>query len=100
MVYMLNHWHEQFDGAGWPMGDEKHIGFFDTRDDVDAAIARLLPVEGFRDYPDGFRITEVAVDADLWPTGFSLREDHRLIPSGWWSRLRREFALRTRRASH
>jgi hypothetical protein len=100
MIYSLAHWHEQFDGAVWPMGDEKHIGFFETMDDVDAAIAQLRLLEGFRDYPDGFRVREVALDVDQWPTGFSLRADHDLIPSSWWSRLRRDFRRRTRRVTN
>ncbi len=100
MVYMLIHWHEQFPGAEWPMGIQKHIGFYETMENVDAAIAQLLPVEGFRDYPDGFRVTEVAVDVDLWPNGFSLRDDYRLIPSGWRTRVRREFARRLYPLTH
>ena len=49
----------------------KLVGTYSTREKAEKAIARLLPLAGFRDWPGGFRIYEVMLDRDLWPEGFA-----------------------------
>ncbi|MDT8274897.1 MULTISPECIES: hypothetical protein [Roseomonas] len=48
----------------------KLIGNFSTRAKAEDAVARRMPWAGFRDWPGGFRITEITLDQDLWPNGF------------------------------
>ncbi|MHB0706491.1 Hypothetical protein HVPorG_04360 [Roseomonas mucosa] len=49
----------------------KSIGMYSSLRMAEEAIPQLLDQPGFRDWPGGFRITEVTLDRDLWPEGFT-----------------------------
>lgn len=49
----------------------KLIGIYSPEEKAGQAMVRMRRLPGFRDWPGGFRITEVAVDRDLWPEGFN-----------------------------
>lgn len=50
--------------------DDKLVGVYSTRAEAEAAIARKLSFEGFRDFPDGFLIDPYELDRDAWSEGF------------------------------
>lgn len=50
--------------------EHKGLGLFTTRARAEAAIARLVPEPGFRDWPGGFRLLEVVLDRTGWTGGF------------------------------
>lgn len=64
-VFLLWHTHETKDET-----DEKLIGAYQTRDDAEAAITRVIDKPGFRDAPDGFEITEYIIGKDEWTEGY------------------------------
>ncbi len=66
-VYVLQHVHEADDGAE----DVKFIGVYSSRDNAQAAIARLCQAPGFSEAPDGFHVDEYQVDTDHWVEGYS-----------------------------
>ena len=80
IVYSLTHWRPRGTHIDWPLVDEKHIGFFTTEREAYDAIRALRFDPGIRRFLDGFRITEVTLGEDLWPTGFSHRADSALVP--------------------
>ncbi|UPG72593.1 hypothetical protein MVG78_19325 [Roseomonas gilardii subsp. gilardii] len=49
----------------------KLIGIYSSEEKARQAIGRMRQLPGFRDWPGGFRITEVVVDQELWPEGFN-----------------------------
>jgi hypothetical protein len=51
--------------------DVKFIGVYSSRENAEAAIARLSRAPGFLDAPDGFYIDEYHVDQDQWVEGYS-----------------------------
>ena len=65
-VYLL--WHSR-DVREGPTND-KLVGVYSTRAEAEAAIARKLPFDGFRDFPDGFLIDPYELDRDAWSEGF------------------------------
>jgi hypothetical protein len=50
--------------------DDKLIGVYSNAAEADAARARKLQFEGFRDYPDCFLVAEYVIDKDPWSEGF------------------------------
>jgi hypothetical protein len=50
------------------------VGVYSTRAEAEAAIARKLAFEGFRDFPHGFLIDSYELDQDAWPEGFVVEE--------------------------
>ena len=64
---MLQHVHSLDDGAE----DVKLIGVYSSRENAQAAIARLGQVAGFSEAPGGFHIDEYQVDKDQWVEGYS-----------------------------
>ena len=66
-VYLLQHVHALEDGAE----DIKLIGVYSSRENAQAATARLAQVPGFSDGPAGFHIDEYHVDRDQWAEGYS-----------------------------
>jgi hypothetical protein len=66
-VYVLQHVHESADGAE----DVKLIGVYSSRENAQAAVARLRQVPGFSDDPTGFHIDEYSIDRDQWAEGYS-----------------------------
>lgn len=79
IIYSVTHWRPRGSHREWPLVDEKHIGFFATVREAHAAVRALRLDPGFRRFLDGFRITEVTVGEDLWPTGFDPRADRDLV---------------------
>ena len=66
-VYVLQHVHSLDDGAE----DVKFIGVYSSRENAQAAIARLCLAPGFSDAPAGFHIDEYLLDKDQWVEGYS-----------------------------
>jgi hypothetical protein len=68
VVYEVTHTHEFEDGHE----DVKSIGIFSTRANAEIALDRVRDKPGFRDYPDGFDISEHEVDSDYlgWQEGY------------------------------
>ena len=63
--FILHHEYE------WCNRDEiKLLGVYATEPDAQAAMLRLREQPGFRDWPDGFTITEYEVGVDHWTEGF------------------------------
>lgn len=48
----------------------KFVGYFTTRARLEAAIRHLTTKPGFREWPDGFRITWEKLGGTAWQTGF------------------------------
>jgi hypothetical protein len=46
--------------------DDKLIGVYETREDAEGAIRRLSGCPDFRQFPDGFLITEYEIGEDHW----------------------------------
>ena len=74
-AFILQHEHEWCDRE-----KVKFIGVYATHSDAQAAIDRLRDQPGFRDWPDGFCITEYEFGVDHWTEGFVV-ECNILIPS-------------------
>ena len=66
-VYVLQHVHSCDDGAE----DVKFIGVYSSRENAQAAVARLSQAPGFSEAPAGFHIDEYHVDKDQWVEGYS-----------------------------
>jgi hypothetical protein len=66
-VYVLQHVHSVEDGEE----DVKFIGVYSSRENAQAAIARLSQAPGFLDAPAGFHIDEYQIDKDQWVEGYS-----------------------------
>lgn len=65
-VFLLTHVHEWGDGHD----DLKIIGIYKTREDAEAALARVRDQPGFRDMPEGFDIGPCPLNVDHWEEGF------------------------------
>ena len=65
-VFVLQHVHSREDGGE----DVKLIGVYSSREQAQAAVARLGRQPGFADAPDGFHIDEYRVDQDHWAEGY------------------------------
>jgi hypothetical protein len=70
-VFIL--WHVRV--AGEHGGDAKLIGAYRQEAGAQAAIARLLPLPGFREHPTGFQISACELDKDHWEDGFISAEE-------------------------
>lgn len=66
-VYVLQHVHAFEDGAE----DVKFIGVYSSRENAQAAIARLCQAPGFSEAPAGFHIDEYQIDKDQWVERYS-----------------------------
>jgi hypothetical protein len=51
--------------------DVKLLGVYSSRENAQARIERAKELEGFRDEPECFYISEYELDDDQWTTGFS-----------------------------
>ena len=71
-VFLVTHCYEK------PSGSEelKIIGVYRTKDEARLAIRRKKRSEGFRDYPKGFEISEMALGRDQWSEGFVTCASH------------------------
>jgi hypothetical protein len=65
-VFLL--WHSRDLGDGET--DDKLIGVYSSAAEAEAAKARKLQFEGFRDVLEGFRISPYEVDRDAWSEGY------------------------------
>ena len=66
-VYVLQHVHSVDDGAE----DVKFIGVYSSRENAQAAVARLSQAPGFSEALAGFHIDEYQLDKDQWVEGYS-----------------------------
>ena len=66
-VFILQHVHVMEDGAE----DVKLVGVYSSRENAQAAVARLGQAPGFRDDAAGFHIDEYRVDRDQWVEGYA-----------------------------
>jgi len=64
-VFLLHHTYEDKDHE-----DIKLIGVFSTREAAEHAMLKVKNEPGFRDYPDGFEISEYEIDKPGWLEGF------------------------------
>ena len=64
-VYVLEHVHELDD-----VEDIKRVGVYESVDEATRARERSSLLPGFRDYPDGFHISEYELGRDHWTSGF------------------------------
>lgn len=48
----------------------KLIGIYSTEEKAREAVARVRQQPGFRDFPDGFEISEATLDHTEWEEGF------------------------------
>lgn len=64
-VFVLQHEYERFDST-----ESKLIGVYLSRYEAEEAIRKLRPLPGFRDWLDGFTITEYAPGETHWAEGF------------------------------
>jgi hypothetical protein len=65
-VFVLQHVHTLEDGTE----DVKFIGVYSSREQADAAVARLVRQPGFSEAPEGFHVEEYRVDQDHWVEGY------------------------------
>lgn len=65
-VFMASHERESPEGHD----DLKIIGIFETAAQAHAAIESLRDKEGFRDYPEGFEVSELELGQVGWTEGF------------------------------
>ncbi len=79
-VYQVQHLRPRSAFTDWPMADVKVIGYFSSLERAEAAVAKAVALQGFRDFPSGFEIREVELDQLLFPSGFDVVADRRLIP--------------------
>jgi hypothetical protein len=73
MTHVFILWHVRV--AGENGGDAKLIGAYRQEAGAQAAIARLLPLPGFREHPAGFQISACELDQDHWEEGFISAEE-------------------------
>ena len=66
-VYVLQHEHVMEGGTE----DAKFIGVYSSRENAEAAIARLGQTPGFSNALAGFHIDEYQLDKDQWVEGYS-----------------------------
>jgi len=67
-IFLL--WHTHIDVKLDGGEDIKLIGVYSTEDLAHKALLRFLNTKGFKDYPDGFEISEYKLDQDHWTNGF------------------------------
>jgi hypothetical protein len=83
-IYRLNHYHplsiaQPVDRVSF---DGKTIGNFSTPEHVARAHAAVAGQEGFRDWPDGFRLLEIPLDHDFFVEGFILHAEGDIAIAG------------------
>lgn len=66
-VYVLQHVHSLEEGVE----DIKFIGVYSSRENAQAAIARLSKAPGFCEAIADFHIDEYQIDKDQWVEGYS-----------------------------
>jgi hypothetical protein len=72
-IFLLWHIHEYPDKSGL---SHVLLGAYSTVESAKKRIKNSLNVVGFRDFPNGFKITEHVLDYDGWPDKYvSLQRD-------------------------
>lgn len=66
-VYLLSHVRVDDEDE-----DVKTCGIYSSEQEARSAIQRLVVEPGFKDYPEGFDISEYQVDKDYWTEGFGI----------------------------
>jgi hypothetical protein len=69
-VFLL--WHSRLieGGINEHDTDDKLFGVYSSAAEADIAKRRKLQFEGFRDYPECFRVAKYELDKDAWTEGF------------------------------
>ena len=79
-VYLLLHLREYSDGTG---ADSKLLGAYSSLEEIEKVMPHYLEQEGFRDYPDGFRIDKYELDEySDWNEGFVIGKNIPLWAEG------------------
>jgi homoserine kinase type II len=65
-VYVIQHVRDE----DLPAEDVKFIGVYSSEGKAQEAVARLTPLPGFVDFPNGFYVDAYEVDVDHWTEGF------------------------------
>jgi hypothetical protein len=65
-VFLLWHSHDLGDGET----NDKLIGVYSSVEEAEAAKARKLQFEGFKEAPEGFQISPYEVNRDAWSEGY------------------------------
>jgi hypothetical protein len=68
-------WHVRVISEEDDTEDIKLIGIYTTEKLAEEAIERKKMFEGFRDFPEGFEISENPLNQDLWSEGFITIEE-------------------------
>lgn len=70
MEFVYSLWHIHVD-EHLPAGEDvKLIGIYTSNENAIAAQLRTEKLEGFRDFPEGFQISQDILDKDGWTSGF------------------------------
>jgi hypothetical protein len=69
-VYLLSHMRAEDEDQ-----DVKICGIYSSDQEARSAIQRLIIEPGFKDYPDGFSISEYVINTDYWTKGFGIEVD-------------------------
>jgi hypothetical protein len=70
MKYIFLLWHSHGEDDEAKEANLKLIGAYSSETVAEAARARKLQYEGFRDTPDGFEIQKLELDRDQWSEGY------------------------------
>jgi hypothetical protein len=68
-------WHVRVISEEDDTEDIKLIGVYTTEKLAEEAVDRKKNLEGFRDYPEGFEISETLLNVDIWTSGFISMEE-------------------------
>ncbi len=80
IVYCLTHNRPRGEHVDWPLVNQKHLGFFSSQESARSTLEAASLLEGFREWPNAFTVEEIELDAKLFPDGFDVEVDRRLIP--------------------
>lgn len=68
-VYLLEHLRDEDDER-----TSKNCGIYSSREEARSAIQRLVLQPGFKDFPNGFSISEYVLDRIYWAEGFGVED--------------------------
>ncbi|EPG6698772.1 DUF7336 domain-containing protein [Pseudomonas aeruginosa] len=72
-VFILHHTYGNSESESY-----KILGIFRTKTKANSEISKYLELSGFKESPNGFTVTEYALDEPHWLSGFE-------GAVGWWS---------------
>lgn len=70
MEFVYSLWHTHVDERLSGGEDIKLIGIYTSYENANAALLRAEKLEGFRDFSEGFEISQNVLDKDEWTSGF------------------------------